>query len=207
MSIHHILVRNILAYNPLLQRWKLADNPWFCFDTRRSGYYPRLDFVYSAARTRQGRLGGDLSPRHVIWTGVERPTPRDVSKLLSVRPSALPAALWWLCLQNHHYADIVINEDEMGGWSFEEGGEVPALAYQRMVWEGEAAKELTRTGQIVPPADRRQDPPRRESTVEDIVAQLVEKLNCSPDQCKPVYGLRHLELGGGDGRRNVGVGL
>jgi hypothetical protein len=39
----------------------------------------------------------------------------------------------------------------MGSWSFEEGGEVPALAYQRMVWEGETAEELIRTAQIVPP--------------------------------------------------------
>lgn len=38
-------------------------------------------------------LVSTLEQVHVIWTGLERPTPRDVSKLLSVRPGALHTAL------------------------------------------------------------------------------------------------------------------
>jgi len=74
-----------------------------------------------------------LDQVHVIWSGLERPTPRDMSKLLSVRPRALRAALRWLSLNNPHYAGIIINEEEMDNWSFEGDSQVPALAYQRMV--------------------------------------------------------------------------
>lgn len=135
-----------------------------------------------------------LDQVHVIWSGLERPTPRDVSKLLSVRPRALRAALRWLCLNNHHYAGIIINEEEMGGWSFEDGSNVPALAYQRMVREEETAEELIRTAQIVPPTDRGQDLPRQVSTVEDIVTQLAEMSKRNPGQSKPEDGVRSSSL-------------
>jgi hypothetical protein len=106
-----------------------------------------------------------LDQVHVIWTGLERPRPLDVSKLLSVRPAALRAALQWLQVNNPLYAEIAINEEEMSSWSFEDGSEVPALAYQRMVREGETAEEAIRTAQIVPPADRGQDVPAQPPTV------------------------------------------
>jgi hypothetical protein len=98
-----------------------------------------------------------------------------VSKLLSVRPSALRTALRWLRVNNPLYADIVIDEEEMSSWSFEDGSQVPTLAYQRMVREQETAEEAIRTAQIVPPADRGEDLPARPSTVEDIATELAER--------------------------------
>ncbi len=120
-------------------------------------------------------LVSTLDQVHVIWTGLERPKPPDVSKLLSVRPGTLRTALQWLRVNNPLYADIVINEEEMSSWAFEDGSQVPALAYQRMVREEETAEEAIRTAQIVPPADRGQDLPAQSSTVEDIAAELAER--------------------------------
>jgi hypothetical protein len=119
-------------------------------------------------------LVSTLDQVHVLWTGLERPRPLDVSKLLSVRPGALRAALQWLRANNPLYGDIVINEREMASWSFEDGSQVPSLAYQRMVREEETAEEAIRTAQIVPPADRGQDLPVEPSTVEDIATELAE---------------------------------
>jgi hypothetical protein len=104
-------------------------------------------------------LVSTLDQVHVIWSGLERPRPLDVSKLLSVRPRALRRALQWLQANNPFYFDIVINEGEMNSWSFENGCQVPTLAYQRMVREEETAEEAIRTAQIVPPSDRGQDLP------------------------------------------------
>jgi hypothetical protein len=115
-----------------------------------------------------------LDQVHVIWTGLERPRPLDVGKLLTVRPGALRTALQWLRVNNPLYADIEINEEEMHGWSFEDGSQVPSLAFQRMVREQETA-EAIRTAQIVPPADRGQDLPAEPSTVEGIATELAER--------------------------------
>lgn len=112
---------------------------------------------------------------HVIWTGLERPRPLDVSKLLTVRPGALRTALQWLRVNNSLYADIMIDEEEMRSWAFEDGSQVPALAYQQMVREQETAEETIRTGQIVPPADRGQELPAQPPTVEDIATELAER--------------------------------
>jgi hypothetical protein len=97
-----------------------------------------------------------------------------VGKLLTVRPGALRTALQWLRVNNPLYADIEINEEEMHGWSFEDGSQVPSLAFQRMVREQETA-EAIRTAQIVPPADRGQDLPAEPSTVEGIATELAER--------------------------------
>jgi hypothetical protein len=98
-----------------------------------------------AARTLPHPLVSTLDQVHVIWTGLERPSPRDVSKLLSVRPGALRTALQWLRVNNPLYAHIVINEEEMNSWSFEDGSQVPVLAYERMLREEETAEEAIRT--------------------------------------------------------------
>ncbi|RXG41776.1 hypothetical protein VDGE_30528 [Verticillium dahliae] len=135
-----------------------------------------------------------LDQVHVIWTGVERPTPRDVSKLLSVRPAALRSALQWLRENNSLYADIVVDEEEMAGWIFEGGSHVPTLAYQRMVRELETAEELIRTAQIVPPTDRGQDNPVQQPTVEDVVMELVEGAIRRPTQPEPVVSVREFSL-------------
>jgi hypothetical protein len=118
-----------------------------------------------------------------------------VSKLLSVRPGALRAALQWLRVHNPLYADIGINEEEMQSWSFEDGSQVPVLAYERMVREEETAEEAIRTAQIVPPADRGQDIPLEPSTVEDIATELAKRSGRSllPPEPTPSARSRSLE--------------
>jgi hypothetical protein len=76
-----------------------------------------------------------LEQVHVIWASPEKPTLRDVSKLLSVRPGAIRIGLRWLKANNPLYGNIVINEDEMNSWSFADDSHVPTLAYQQMVRE------------------------------------------------------------------------
>jgi hypothetical protein len=100
------------------------------------------------------RLVSALDQVYVIWTGPEQPRPLDVTKLLTVRPGALRTALQWLRVNNPLYANIEIDEEEMHSWLFEDGCQVPSLAYQRMVREQETTEEAIRTAQIVPPTDR-----------------------------------------------------
>src|SRR4051794_29360514 len=69
-----------------------------------------------AAKILPHPLVSALDQVHVIWTGLDRPAPQDVSKLLSARPNALRQALQWLRSNNPLYADIVINEEEMASW-------------------------------------------------------------------------------------------
>ena len=133
-------------------------------------------------------LVSTLDQVHVIWTGLERPRPLDVSKLLSVRPDALRTALRWLRLNNPLYADIMINEEEMRSWAFEDGSQVPVLAYQQMVREQETAEEAIRTAQIVPPADRGQDLPAQPPTVEDIATEIAERSQRGPGSPGPMTG-------------------
>lgn len=115
-----------------------------------------------------------LDQVHVIRAGLEQPRPLDVSKLLTVRHSALRTALRWLKVNNPLYANILINEEEMRSWAFEEGSYVPSLAYQQMVREQESAEETIRTAQIVPPVDRGQNLPAQPVSVEDIATKLAE---------------------------------
>jgi hypothetical protein len=117
-------------------------------------------------------LVATLEQVHVIWTGIERPTPQDVGKLLSVRPAVLLDALTWLKLHNPLYIDIEIDHTEMASWTFEDDSYVPAQAYQNMLREEETTEELIRTGQVVPPMDRGQDAPNKGPTVEDIIVRL-----------------------------------
>jgi len=135
-----------------------------------------------------------LDQVHVIWTGPQRPTPLDVSKLLSVRPGALRAALRWLRSNNPLYAHLVVNEEEMGSWSFEHGSEVPSLAYERLVREQETAEEVIRTAQIVPPLDRGQDGSCQPSTIEEVVGQLVGRRDCGSAEDEPADGVGPLSL-------------
>ena len=115
-----------------------------------------------------------LDQVHVIWTGIERPTPRDVSKLLSVRPTVLRVALQWLRSNNPLYSNIAVHEEEIGSWTFAGDSQVPVIAYERMVREKETAEEVIRTAQIVPPTDRGQEPPVTPVQIEDIVTRLAE---------------------------------
>ncbi|KAK8011882.1 hypothetical protein PG989_000142 [Apiospora arundinis] len=115
-----------------------------------------------------------LKDVHVMWTGPERPTPREVSKLLTVRPQTQRAALGWLRLNNPLYKEVIVAEGEIGSWQFESGTFVPIVAYQHMVREDETAEEQVRTAHVAPPGDRGRESPAPERTAEDIVKELVQ---------------------------------
>jgi hypothetical protein len=116
------------------------------------------------------------------------------SLLLGSAALGLFLALQWLRSNNPLYAAIVINEEEMASWSFENDSEVPVLAYQRMVREEETAEELIRAAQIALPTDRGQEPLCQQSTVEDIVAQLAEKSNGGSGQSEPTGSVQYPSL-------------
>ncbi|KAK8859546.1 hypothetical protein PGQ11_010280 [Apiospora arundinis] len=115
-----------------------------------------------------------LKDVHIMWTGPERPTPRDVSKLLTVRPQTMRTALGWLRLNNPIYKEVIVAEGEIRSWQFESGTFVPIVAYQHMVRENETAEERTRTAHVAPPGDRGRESPAAERTAEDIVEELVQ---------------------------------
>ncbi len=54
---------------------------------------------------------------HVSWQGLEKPTPKDLSVLLSVRRRVVERALVWLKRNNPLYAGIHIDTAEMDSWS------------------------------------------------------------------------------------------
>jgi hypothetical protein len=68
---------------------------------------------------------------HVSWQGAEKPTPKDLSILLSVRRRSVEKALVWLKRNNPHYANIEIDTAEMETWGTSCQG-VPALVYERL---------------------------------------------------------------------------
>jgi len=68
---------------------------------------------------------------HVSWQGPERPAPRDLSALLSVRRRVVEAALVWLKRNNPLYADIHIDTAEMDSWEVSPHG-VPWQVYTRL---------------------------------------------------------------------------
>ena len=66
---------------------------------------------------------------HVSWSGADKPTPQDVSKLLKVRKSVVLAALRWLKRHNYLYRDVVITETEISKLSYMANSEVPGDLY------------------------------------------------------------------------------
>ncbi|KAJ6436517.1 TPR domain-containing protein [Purpureocillium lavendulum] len=90
---------------------------------------------------------------HVSWHGPEKPAPRDLSGLLSVRRRVVERALVWLRENNPHYAEIVIDTKEMDGWDSLAHG-VPSSVYDQMEHNEPSSWERTRTAHVVPPADR-----------------------------------------------------
>ncbi|KAK4069838.1 hypothetical protein Purlil1_13611 [Purpureocillium lilacinum] len=93
---------------------------------------------------------------HVSWHGPEKPAPKDLSGLLSVRRSVVERALVWLRENNPHYAGIVIDTREMDSWdSFADG--VPSSVYDRMEHNEPSSWERTRTAHVVPPTERAMD--------------------------------------------------
>ena len=53
---------------------------------------------------------------HILWQGKEKPAPRDLSVLLSVRCCVVERALVWLKRHNPLYANIDINIAKMNSW-------------------------------------------------------------------------------------------
>ncbi|KJZ68887.1 hypothetical protein HIM_11720 [Hirsutella minnesotensis 3608] len=93
---------------------------------------------------------------HVSWQGAERPAPRDLSSLLSVRRRVVERALVWLKRNNPLYAEIEIDTAEMESWGEPTHG-VPTLVYERMDRNEPSAWEKTRTAHVVPPTERAMD--------------------------------------------------
>lgn len=107
---------------------------------------------------------------HVSWQGPEKPTPRDLSALLSVRRRVVERALDWLRANNPHYAHIKIDKAEMNSWGEPVDG-VPALVYDRLERCEPSAWEKTRTGHVVPATERGMDDAGAVE-IEDILASL-----------------------------------
>ncbi|GJN66049.1 hypothetical protein PLICBS_000065 [Purpureocillium lilacinum] len=107
---------------------------------------------------------------HVSWHGPEKPAPKDLSGLLSVRRSVVERALVWLRENNPHYAGIVIDTREMDGWdSFADG--VPSSVYDRMEHNEPSSWERTRTAHVVPPTERAMDDEESQD-IEDMLDML-----------------------------------
>ncbi|XP_044717892.1 PIF1-like helicase domain-containing protein [Hirsutella rhossiliensis] len=93
---------------------------------------------------------------HVSWQGAERPGPRDLSGLLSVRRRAVERALAWLKENNPLYGEVEIDTAEMDSWGEPAHG-VPAAVLERLERDEPSARERTRTAHVVPPTERALD--------------------------------------------------
>ncbi|KAM4063431.1 PIF1-like helicase [Hirsutella rhossiliensis] len=93
---------------------------------------------------------------HISWQGAVKPTPSDLSSLLSVRRRVVERALVWLKRNNPHYAEIEIDAAEMESWGESAHG-VPPSVYGRLERNEPSAWEKTRTAHIVPPTERAMD--------------------------------------------------
>jgi hypothetical protein len=107
---------------------------------------------------------------HVSWQGAEKPTPSDISKLLSVRRRVVERALVWLIRYNPLYANIQIDTLEMDSWDTPSHG-VPSQVYTRLERNEPSAREKTQTAQVVPPTERDQEDNEPEE-IEEILAML-----------------------------------
>ncbi len=109
---------------------------------------------------------------HVSWHGLEKPTPRDLSILLSVRRCVVEKALLWLKRNSPLYAGIQIDTAEMDSWSASMYG-VPHQIYARLERNEPSGREKARTGQLVPAAERglEEDRPR---DIREVMAELQE---------------------------------
>ncbi|XP_044717280.1 PIF1-like helicase domain-containing protein [Hirsutella rhossiliensis] len=107
---------------------------------------------------------------HVSWQGAERPGPRDLSGLLSVRRSAVERALAWLKENNPLYGEVEIDTAEMASWGAPPHG-VPPVVCERLERNEPSARERTRTAQVVPPSERAMDEGGA-AEIEEILAML-----------------------------------
>ncbi|KJZ68839.1 hypothetical protein HIM_11769 [Hirsutella minnesotensis 3608] len=107
---------------------------------------------------------------HVSWQGPEKPTPTDLSGLLSVRRRVVERALVWLKKNNPHYAEVEIDQAEMDTWGALVD-EVPLEVYNRLERYELSAWEKTRTAHVVPATERGMDE-EAAVDIEDILASL-----------------------------------
>ncbi len=110
----------------------------------------------------------------VSWQGPEKPTPKDLSALLSVRRRVVERALVWLKGHNPHYANIRIDTAEMDTWGQPVDG-VPEAVYGRLERHEPSPWEKTRTAHVVPPAERGLDG-EEPVAIEEILASLTNGL-------------------------------
>jgi hypothetical protein len=124
-----------------------------------------------------------LDTIHIIWTGTNQPTPRDVSKLLSVRKQVVLDALSWLIRHNPLYATIRIDTAEISSWEYEAQSDVPTAVMGRLQIERETAVEQIRTGHYVPDGDRGLEVPdgRTSLSIEEVVAGLTSTARTGAD--------------------------
>jgi hypothetical protein len=115
----------------------------------------------------------------VSWQGAEKPAPRDLSTLLSVRRSVVERALLWLKRHNPLYADISIDVAEMSRWDTPAHG-VPLQVVERLERNEPSAREKTQTAHIVPPAERGLED-HGPTDIREIMAALEEGRNASGD--------------------------
>jgi hypothetical protein len=90
---------------------------------------------------------------HVSWHGPEKPAPRDLSVLLSVRRHVVERALLWLKRHNPLYFDVDIDVAEMNSWDGPSHG-VPSQVYDRLERNEPSVREKIQTAHIVPPEER-----------------------------------------------------
>ncbi|KAM4067646.1 AAA domain-containing protein [Hirsutella rhossiliensis] len=107
---------------------------------------------------------------HVSWQGAERPGPRDLSGLLSVRRSAVERALAWLKENNPLYGEVEIDAAEIASWGAPPHG-VPPVVCERLERNEPSARERTQTAQVVPPSERAMDDGGA-AEIEEVLAML-----------------------------------
>ncbi|KAM4067355.1 ATP-dependent DNA helicase PIF1 [Hirsutella rhossiliensis] len=96
---------------------------------------------------------------HVSWQGAEKPGPRDLSGLLSVRRRAVERALVWLKENNPLYGEVEIDVAEMESWGAAARGAVVPPTERAMDDEGavEIEEILVMLSQGRDPAERSRD--------------------------------------------------
>jgi hypothetical protein len=129
---------------------------------------------------------------HVSWQGAEKPAPKDLSVLLSVRRRVVEKALLWLKRHNPHYADIDIDIAEMESWGESAHG-VPSQVYARLDRNEPSAWEKTRTAQLVPPTERGLDP-GHDFDVREVMATLnTAQLEANNEEERGEIGAGHMD--------------
>ncbi|KAF2177813.1 hypothetical protein K469DRAFT_351650 [Zopfia rhizophila CBS 207.26] len=116
---------------------------------------------------------------HVSWQGTEKPAPKDLSILLSVRRRIVEKALVWLRKNNPLYAHIEIDTAELESWGAPSHG-VPPQVYDRLERDEPSALEKMRTAQLVPPTERGLEA-GGDVDVREILAMLNQEQDVSPD--------------------------